>query len=89
MAEGLGNKLQRLHDLTVEGPPPEGLDLASTGSIPKHLSHLALQSAAAGQDAQQWRAAVLAEIPGVSPQVTEDAERFMREAGLWPWAFDE
>ena len=90
MSDSLGNRLQQAHDLGVEGPMPEGsmtegLDMASAGSIEKHLAHLAVQSAATGQAATEWRASTQADIEGATPAVIAQAEKFMRSAGVWPW----
>ncbi len=82
---GLGEQLQHTHDLAISGPMPEGLDMASAGSIPKHLSHLAMQAVADGCTVEQWRAAVARDIAGCTPEVLAEAERFMRANGLWPW----
>ena len=65
----------------------EGLDGASCGPHAKTLAIEGIELAERGGTAEDWRRAVAARHaghPGWEAHLGE-AERCMREAGLWPW----
>jgi hypothetical protein len=81
----VGERLQTIHDHIVDEPLPEWLDQASCGPAVKHLSHLAMHTAAGGGSEADWRLFVRDNAPEVSDQLMAEAVECMRGAGLWPW----
>lgn len=85
MTEGPGTRLEAVHQQVVDEPLPEWLKESSCDPSAKHLAHLALHASEAGQTAEQWRAWIRTSVPNLPPGLFTEAEKCMREAGLWPW----
>lgn len=81
----VGRALEQLHAQVVDEPLPEWLEGASCWPAVKHLAHLALRTADARGSVAQWRAWLHRHVPDVPDELVDEAERCMREAGLWPW----